>query len=139
MRAHNISADRIKVEEFLKTAKKPYSRQEMCEILGIDFEKMGCIISTLRAREKIENISTGDRRSAKYVACYKPKPKPEVKPDVAPPIRYVPREPLKLNSQTPARVGATDHESIPSRRADGYKPHMPMMLMGSSVRGVSGG
>lgn len=125
---------RKQVAEVFKNAKKPMTRQQVCDAVGASYDHVGRILHRMVFSEEIENVTPENRKLAHYVICYKPK---KEEPECQRVPRYVPPNmPSNYWRQpAPARAGADDHSKVPSLRADGRVMHMPMMLMASKVRG----
>lgn len=121
---------------WMEGAHRPYTVRQIAEASGISVSRVRDCCQKMRHLGVLANMAAVSTGPGEYILSSKV----DKKQATPPPHRASCFEgpPMEWKYAQPARKGATDHESIPSRRADGYKPHMPMMLMGSGVRGEAG-
>ena len=129
-RSGNVSASRLRIEEFFENATKPHTRAEIAKACGVHENTAGHVINDLLMKGIVWNLTQARNRVSEYILSSKRDKKPVEREQ-----RYVPTEVYRWSYAAPARAGAADHEDIPSRRPDGLVKHQPMMLMASKVKG----
>ena len=133
-RATNISEGRLIMEATLKAQTQPVTSSQLCALVDLP-QKAATNYVARMCRDGVACVVGYHKGASQYMwaETYRNQPKLQR----AAPVRnsnsagyYVPPD------MTPVRPGAADHESVPSRRADGLVAHRPLMCMGSGVRGI---
>lgn len=119
--------------EWMESAHRPYTIKEIAEGSGLSFSQVRDCCQKMRHVGVLANMMPISNQPGEYILASKLPKKDEPKATHRASCFEGPAH--KWTYATPARVGAMDHERIPSRRADGLVKHQPMMLMASKVKG----
>lgn len=128
------AATKGRIEAFLQSASRPHSRAEIAKACWIHESTAGHVLNDMVMRGIVWNTTQARNQLSYYILESKRDKKEPVKNE-----RHVPTEVYRWSYAAPARAGAADHEDIPSRRADGFVKHQPMMMMASKVKGGESG